>query len=188
MVKTLQFKHQKFFLGTRTAAEILNVAQWVSERKQLLADEEIDNILQSVQDVLLESAHVDTFMQYLTLSHRLPVLLVGTAYSTAFFTALHREMAADKPVTESTVQSLLPNFADYVFEDLQQFDYVVMPVQRIGHTADDPGHFVRTKTYIVIVVAKFSILPSTTSTAARFISGTVCSLLKPSWTLLSSLS
>ena len=107
-----------------------------------MADEEIDTILRSVQDVLLESAQVDTFMQYLTMCYRRPTLLIGTSYSAAFFTALHSEIAADKPITETMALSLLPNYHDYLFEELQQFDYVVMPIQSIGHTADDAGHYV----------------------------------------------
>ena len=108
-----------------------------------MVDEEIDTILGSVQDVLLESAHVDTFMQYLTMCYRRPTLLIGTAYSAAFFTALHSEMETDKPITETMALRLLPNCDDYIFEELQQFDYVVMPIQSIGHTADDAGHYVR---------------------------------------------
>ena len=174
-------------LGTRSVAEIPNVAHWVAERKQLMADEEIVNILQEVQGVLLESAHVDTFMQYLTMCYRRPTLLIGTAYSAAFFTALHSEMAADKPITEAMALSLLPNCDDYLFEELQQFDYVVMPIQSIGLTADNAGHFVRAYAYNVTAGAKFSISPSTMSTAAMFISGTAYSRLKTSWTPSSSL-
>lgn len=119
------------------------MGEWVSERKQLMADDEMDDILRNMHSVLLESAHVDTLLQYLTICYRRPTLLVGTAYSAAFFTDLHRQMASGKNVTETMALSLLPNFGDYLFEDLQQFDCVVMPIQSIGHTADDVGHFVR---------------------------------------------
>ncbi|KAH7699116.1 O-acetyl-ADP-ribose deacetylase MACROD2, partial [Aphelenchoides avenae] len=121
----------------KSYAEVLNKEEWLSDKAPLFHEREIAKLCDDPQDVKLEPAHIDTFLQHVVLFHKRQVLLLSSLHSADFADNMRKlgdHRALPSAEWKQHVRAAVPLLADdRLLGNIDNFDLVIMPIYVPDH-------------------------------------------------------
>lgn len=128
---------EKLFLAHKSYDEVLNKEEWLAEKAPLFHEREVEKLCDEPQYVKLEPAHIDTFLQYVVLFHKRPLLLVSSVHSANFddnLRSLGEHRALPLAEWKQRVSAAVPQLMDdRLFGNKDDFELVIIPIYVPDH-------------------------------------------------------